>query len=91
MDEVSACRDLEHVDIAAELHVFRALFSGSLHLILAFRRPDVQALDGREWSAVKQSNDHARSGLTDLRECHMLALMLAEIPSVSIGILGSDI
>ena len=44
--EVSARLDLEHVDLAAELQVLRALFPRSLNLLLALWRPHVQVLDG---------------------------------------------
>ena len=54
VDEVSACRDLERADIAAELQVLRALCACSLDLLLALVRPHVKVLNGREREEKRQ-------------------------------------
>ena len=82
MDEVSACRDLEHVDLAAELQVLCALLSGLLDLILAFRRPHAQVLDGRKGGALWGPDDHVGPGLHDLSKCPLAAFVFAEIRTV---------
>ena len=90
MDEVSACRDLEHVDIAAELQMLRALFPCSLNLFLALWRPHVQLLDGLERRTLWGSNDHVWTALSDLRECPLATFVRAEIPDVAVRV-GSGI
>ena len=46
VDEVSACRDLERVDLAAELQVLRPFFACSLNLLLALGRSHIEVLNG---------------------------------------------
>ena len=84
MNELSACSDLEHVDLAAKLQVLRAFLSCPLNLILAFRRPHVQVLVGRERGALRRADDRVGAGLPDLGKCPLTAFAVSGIPDVAV-------